>query len=83
MSRGVRIVVGVPNGLFCVVIHLAVELHAASEALITGGIVLVSLDVGEDSSEGLVAADYQNVLENVGVAALCWDTIWREVLNLV
>ncbi len=44
--------VGVPNGLFCVVIHLAVELCAASEALITGVIVLVGLDVGKDSSEG-------------------------------
>jgi hypothetical protein len=65
------------------VIYLAVELGAASEALITGVIVLVGLDVGEDSSEGLVAAVYQDVLENVGVAALCWDAIWREVLNLV
>jgi hypothetical protein len=37
---------------FCVVIHLAVELHAASEAFITNVIVLVGLDVGEDSSEG-------------------------------
>ncbi len=44
--------VGVPNGLFCVVIHLAVELRAVSEALITNVIVLVGLDVGEDSSEG-------------------------------
>ncbi len=53
MSRGIRIVVGVPNGLFCMVIHLAVELCTASEALITGVIVLVGLaDVGENSSEG-------------------------------
>jgi hypothetical protein len=34
------------------VIHLAVELRAASEALITGVIVMVGLDVGEDLSEG-------------------------------
>ncbi len=44
--------VGVPNGLFSMVIHLAVKLHTASEALITDVIVLVGLDVGEDSSEG-------------------------------
>ncbi len=75
--------VGVPNGLFCVVIHLAAELRTASEALITSVIVLVGLDVGQDLSEGQVAAVYQDVLEDIGVAALCWDTIWWEVLDLV
>ncbi len=43
---------GVPSGLLCMVIHLAVELRAVSEALITSVIVLVGLDVGKDSSEG-------------------------------
>jgi hypothetical protein len=51
-SRGIRIVVSFPDGLVCMVIHLAVELRAASEALITGVIVLVDLDMGKDSSEG-------------------------------
>jgi hypothetical protein len=51
-SWGFRIVFCVPNGLFCIIVHLSVELCAACKAFITSVVILVGLDVGEDSGKG-------------------------------
>ena len=42
----------IPNILFCMIIHLAVELCAACEAFITDVVVLVGLDMGDDLGKG-------------------------------
>jgi hypothetical protein len=41
------------------------------------------LDVRENTGEGQVAAISHDVLEDVGVAALGGDSIWREILDLI
>ncbi len=49
---GLGIRVCFPNCLFCMVVHLAIELCAPREALIPDVVVLVGLHVGENSGEG-------------------------------
>ena len=51
-SWGFWIVICVPNGLFCIIIHPTIELCAACKAFITIVVILVGLDLGEDSGEG-------------------------------
>ncbi len=43
---------GVPNGLFCMVIHLAVELFAAHEVFVNGVVILMGFYMREDMGEG-------------------------------
>jgi hypothetical protein len=52
MSRGFGIMAGVPNGLFCMVIHLAVELCAVCEVFVASVVVWVGFDMRKDTSEG-------------------------------
>jgi hypothetical protein len=51
-SRGIGVMAGVTNGLFCMVIYLAVELCAAYEVFVTGVVVLVGFDMIKDMNEG-------------------------------
>ena len=53
------------------------------EATILNAVILMSLNVGKYPCEGEVAAVSHNGLEDVGVAALCWDLVWWQILNLV
>jgi hypothetical protein len=46
-------------------------------------IILVDLDVGEDSGKGEVAAIYHYILQNNGITALSWYAVWWEVLYLI
>jgi hypothetical protein len=62
---------------------VAVELCTAREAFITSVIVLLDLEVREDLGEGYVAAVYHGIFQYIGVAALTWDGVGWEILNLV
>ena len=48
-SWAVRIELSFPNGLFCVIVHLAIELCASREALVPAVVILVGFHVGENS----------------------------------
>jgi hypothetical protein len=72
-----------PDCLLSMIIHLAVELGVTQEATMLDAVVLMSLNVGKYPREGEIAAVSHNGLHDVGVAALCWDLVWWQILNLV
>ena len=58
------------------IIHLAVELGEMQKAAVFNAVVLMSLNVGENPREGEVAAIDHYGLEDIGVTALSWDSVW-------
>ncbi len=65
------------------IVYLTIKLGMAHEAAVLDAFVLMCLDVGEIPNEGKIAAVDHDVLEDVGVAALCWDPVWWQILHLV
>jgi hypothetical protein len=65
------------------IIYLTVELGTMQKAAIFDAIVLMSLNVGENPCEGEVAAIDHYGLEDIGVTALSWDLVWRQIFHLV
>jgi hypothetical protein len=72
-----------PNCLLGVIVHLAVELGMTREAAILDAVVLMCLCMGEYSCEQEVVAIDHDVLEDVRVAALSWDSVWWQIYHLV
>ncbi len=65
------------------IVHLAVELGVTREAAILDAVVLMCLNMGECSHEQEVVAIDHDVLEDVSVAALSWDSVWWQIYQLV
>jgi hypothetical protein len=82
-SRCLWIWNSVPNCLLGVIVHLAVELGMTREAAVLDAIVLMCLNIGEYSREQEVVAIDHDVLEDVRVAALSWDSVWWQIYHLV
>jgi hypothetical protein len=53
------------------------------EAAILNAIILMCLNMGEYSHEQEVVAIDHDVLEDVRVAALSWDSVWWQIYHLV
>jgi hypothetical protein len=62
---------------------LAVELGVMREAAILNAVVLMFFIMGEYSHEQEVVAIDHDVLEDVRVAALSWDSVWWQIYHLV
>ncbi len=65
------------------IVHLAVELGVTLEAAVLNAIILMCLNMGEYSREREIVAIDHDVLDDVGVAALSWDSVWWQIYHLV